>query len=133
MFDRKELTCMSITPDGAKIVCGSHDFSIKIWDIDTGNCLKQLGDSFRYLGFSDNYSGGHLESVNHIAITPDSPQIVSGSSDNTIRVWNIETGNCLHTLRESKTNSILCLAITPDGTSGLSRLILCVADLQNHC
>ncbi|MGB3203562.1 MAG: WD40 repeat domain-containing protein, partial [Crinalium sp.] len=41
---------------------------------------------------------GHSESVCSIAISPDS-QIVSSSNDKTIKVWDIKTGNLLHTLQ----------------------------------
>ncbi|PVF93396.1 WD40 repeat-like protein [Serendipita vermifera] len=36
---------------------------------------------------------GHTQSVNSVAFSPDSKYIVSGSGDNTVRVWDAETGN----------------------------------------
>ncbi|KAL0945083.1 hypothetical protein HGRIS_004237 [Hohenbuehelia grisea] len=35
---------------------------------------------------------GHSDSVNSVAFSPDGTRIVSGSYDNTIRVWNAYTG-----------------------------------------
>ena len=44
-------------------------------------------------------TGGHMAKVNGLAITPDGKQIVSGSQDKTIRVWDIETGQTLRLIR----------------------------------
>ena len=46
---------------------------------------------------------GHVWSVgfNH-----DGTKIVSGSDDNTIRVWNVDTGECILTLK-GHTGSVL--------------------------
>lgn len=39
--------------------------------------------------------------------------IVSGSTDRTIRVWDIATGTCLHTLY-GHTSTVRCLALHGD-------------------
>ena len=49
-----------------------------------------------------------------VAITPDGKTIVSGSSDKTLKVWDLDTGHCRATLR-GHTESVFGLAITPDG------------------
>jgi WD40 repeat protein len=41
---------------------------------------------------------GHTELIRAVALTPDSRLIVSVSDDNTLRVWDIESGNLLHSL-----------------------------------
>ncbi|KAL4219641.1 WD repeat-containing protein 18 [Mactra antiquata] len=38
----KQVTCLSISMDGTKLVSGSHDSSVKIWDIFSGQCLRSL-------------------------------------------------------------------------------------------
>ena len=35
---------------------------------------------------------GHNRSVNSVAISVDGSKIVSGSDDNTVRIWSAETG-----------------------------------------
>ena len=68
---------VAITPDGTKIVSGSSDHTIKVWDIaSTGGRLL-------------NTLEGHSSSVSSVAITPDGPKIVSGSWDKTIKVWDL--------------------------------------------
>ena len=57
---------------------------------------------------------GHSYYIRSIAISPDGKNIVSGSIDKTIKVWDFKTGECLNTL-EGHTSSINSIAISPDG------------------
>ena len=97
------LTTVDITPDGEKIVSGSVDETIKVWDLVTGQQLLTLT--------------GHLSFISSLAITPDGEKIVSGSADKTIKVWDLVTGQQLLTF-----SSIypIALAITHDGTKVVS-------------
>lgn len=57
---------------------------------------------------------GHTQSVRSLAITPDGEILISGSDDNTIKLWQLATGEELCTLRgHSKTVS--AIAISADG------------------
>ena len=56
---------------------------------------------------------GHTGSVTCLAVTDDG-LCVSGSWDNTLRVWDLRSGECLHTL-EGHSDSVSCLALTSDG------------------
>ena len=56
---------------------------------------------------------GHTGWVNHVALTTDG-RAVSASNDNTLRVWNLESGRCLRELN-GHTDSIYHVALTADG------------------
>ncbi len=64
-------------------------------------------------------TGGHMAKVNSLAMTPDGKQIVSGSQDKTVRVWDIETGKTLRVIRgevaPGNWGMIFALALSPDG------------------
>ena len=41
---------------------------------------------------------GHSRSVNAVAISPDGKYVVSGSRDESIKVWDFSSGREIHTL-----------------------------------
>jgi len=122
---------VAVTPDGKKVISGSADNTIKVWDLETGQQLLNLTE--------------HKEGVNALAVTPDGKKIVSGagkstawagwtSSDNTIKVWDLETGQELFTL-DGHTAMINAVAVTPDGKkviSASSDASLKIWDLQTR-
>ena len=67
---------VSFSPDGTKIVSGSLDRSIRVWDATSGTQIHQLH--------------GH-DSVYSVSFSPDGTKIVSGSGDKSIRVWDAVT------------------------------------------
>ncbi len=64
---------------GDKIVSGSADGSVKVWDLTTGECKVLAGHTGVVYSASFNEAGD---------------KIVSGSEDATVRVWDLTTGEC---------------------------------------
>jgi len=62
---------------------------------------------------------GHSSWVICTAITPDGRRAISGSVDETLRVWDPEIGECLRVL-EGHTDIVHDVCITPDGLFALS-------------
>ncbi|MEE1119871.1 MAG: hypothetical protein U0K90_08055, partial [Bacteroidales bacterium] len=62
--------------DGKRIISGSNDNTIKIWDANTGQCLQTLE--------------GHSWNVRSVAYSPDATKINSGSGDGTIKIWGVK-------------------------------------------
>ena len=65
------------SPDGGRIISGSDDSTIRIWDAETG---ASVGNPLK----------GHTDKVRSVAYSLDGQRIVSGSSDGTIRTWHSE-------------------------------------------
>ena len=42
---------------------------------------------------------GHSDIVSSVCISADGSKIVSGSRDRSIKIWNSETGDVIHTLQ----------------------------------
>ena len=80
----KEVLCVSVTSDGRRAVSGSWDKTLRVWDMESGQCLRILE--------------GHTREVRSVSVTPDGRWVVSGSEDNTLRVWDLVTGQCLRAL-----------------------------------
>ena len=45
---------------------------------------------------------GHTNAVYSVAFSPDGKSLVSGSWDNTVKVWNLTDGTCTSTLEVSE-------------------------------
>lgn len=73
----------SIATDGNLIVSASDDETVKIWNINTGECIKTIK---------------HDSSVHSVAIVGD--RIISGSYYGTIKIWDIGSGELIKTLRD---------------------------------
>ena len=96
---------MAWSPDGKKIASGSGDSTIKIWDSQSGECQSTLrGHSRDNMGCTCHLRAGddedeYYEAVNSVAWSPDGKQIASGSDDETIKIWDSQSGECQWTLR----------------------------------
>ncbi|KAF5318822.1 hypothetical protein D9619_010801 [Psilocybe cf. subviscida] len=58
---------------------------------------------------------GHTDWVNTIAYSPDGKHLASGSGDETIRIWNAETGQQTLQINIEKMNAIFDIALSSDG------------------
>ncbi|NES81263.1 MAG: protein kinase, partial [Moorea sp. SIO2B7] len=94
-----------ISHDGQKLISGSADKKIKVWDLATGAEIRTLI--------------GHSSFVNALFISHDGQTLVSGSADKTIKLWNLNTGAEIRTLR-GHSNAINALAISHDGQKLIS-------------
>jgi len=62
---------------------------------------------------------GHTSSVSAVAVTLDGKHAISGSDDNTLRVWDIESGEEIQIL-EGHTGWVKAVAVTLDGKHVIS-------------
>jgi WD40 repeat protein len=67
---------VAFSPDGRRIVSGSHDNTVKVWDAATGQEMLTLERQM---------------SVFSVAFSPDGQRIVSGCGDGTVKVWDAGT------------------------------------------
>ncbi|KAF6759191.1 WD40-repeat-containing domain protein [Ephemerocybe angulata] len=72
------VTSVVFSRDGTKVVSGSTDNTIRVWDASTGHVQLVLV--------------GHIGSCTSVAISGDGSQVVSGSDDKTVRTWDARTG-----------------------------------------
>ena len=60
--------------------------------------------------------------ITSLAISPDNKKIVSVSCDNTVKIWDLESGNLINTLGHGHTDWVNSIAISPDNKKILSGL-----------
>lgn len=62
---------------------------------------------------------GHVNWVHSVVLTADGRRAVSGSRDNTLKVWDLETGQLLRTL-EGRARGFSSVALSADGHRAVS-------------
>ncbi|KAJ2832712.1 hypothetical protein GGI24_001130 [Coemansia furcata] len=77
------------------MISGSLDSTMRVWDIETGECLDTIF--------------GHVEGIWSMAF--DSLRVASGSNDGIVKVWDTSSHACLFTLQVSSA-AINCVAIS---------------------
>jgi WD40 repeat protein len=112
-----DVTSVAFTPDGAAVISGSHDHTVKRVDLATGK--------------TEWHAPGHYEQVNAVAISPDGSLLVTGSGDGrfavrmlpagapgigpgAVRLWDARTGRLLRRLGNSA-EQVMAVAVSPDG------------------
>ena len=76
LLHKSAVNSAQYSPDGQRIVSGSLDKTVRVWDASTGTPIGQPLQ-------------GHRDAVNSVAYSPDGQRIVSGSTDKTVQVWDV--------------------------------------------
>ena len=100
-----QVSAVAFTPDGEQALSASWDKSLILWDVSSGQQVRQFK--------------GHTGSATAVAISPDGINALSGSTDTSLIMWDINSGNRIQTY-EGHTGEITSVAISPDGSLALS-------------
>jgi WD40 repeat protein len=122
-----EVNSVAISPDGAFVVSGGQARSsdkngLKLWDAASGRLIRTLNAS------ASSLAGATVDSL---AFLPDSPRLIAGYGDGTMRLWDPATGDVLQVyarcpgagnLRcpEGHADTVRSVALSKDGKRLLS-------------
>jgi WD40 repeat protein len=65
---------VAFSPDGKRLVSGSHDGTVKSWDVATGHEALTLR--------------GHTKAVGCVTFSPNGKRLASAALDQTIKIWD---------------------------------------------
>jgi WD40 repeat protein len=69
---------LAVLEGGRRALSGSDDRTLRLWDLDSGQCLRTLR--------------GHSDSVRALAVLEGGCRALSGSDDSTLRLWDLDSG-----------------------------------------
>lgn len=93
-------TVQVISSDGAYALSASWDKTLRLWELATGTTTRRFV--------------GHTNDVLSVSFSADNRQIVSGSRDRTIKLWNT-LGDCKYTITDKgHTEWVSCVRFSPN-------------------
>lgn len=133
--------CVAFTADGLGLISGSRDKTLKIWNIATGECVSTseledipmsiaLRGSKMLVAYAGGYImlydfstdaqpkifTGHSDVVKSVKFTHDAKMIISVSADKTIKLWDVETCECMKTITHDLCRyAMQCASLSPMG------------------
>jgi len=97
----KKVTSIAYSPNGDRIVSGSKDCTVRVWDVSTGDCLYIFT--------------GHTASVYSVSYSPQGNVVASRGGDRIIRLWGLEDAD--HRSISYESGLIEDMAFSPKGDS----------------
>jgi WD40 repeat protein len=92
---------VAFSPDGRRIVSGSADRTLRLWEATTG---QPVGKPLQ----------GHRSALKAVAFSPDGRHIFSVSVDNTVLIWTTAKGRLVTTAIQGRDDSLRAVAFSPD-------------------
>jgi formylglycine-generating enzyme required for sulfatase activity/mono/diheme cytochrome c family protein len=105
------VTSLSISADGGLLASGSTDKNAKVTALKVPN--SQLKNTAIGVG-AVKVLQGHEGAVTVVAFSPDGKILLTGSSDSTVKIWNVEDFKELHSFSPHP-DGVRSLAFSPSG------------------
>ncbi len=99
------ITCIAISTDGRRLLSGSNDATVRLWDVETAEEIRPFL--------------GHTEAVYCVAYSPDGRYALSGGRDRSMRLWDVEMGEEIRRF-EAEDGWVRAVAFSPDGQLAVS-------------
>ena len=103
------LMCVAKLTD-TTFVSGSADRTLKLWNIENNDSVRTFQGHTNGVNDSVRTFQGHTNGVQCVAKLTDTT-FVSGSKDNTLKLWNIVNNHAIRTYEGHKLRIVLCREI----------------------
>jgi WD40 repeat protein len=110
------------SPDGKKLISGSFDHTLQLWDVANGRPVK----------FPIK---GHTSTITSICVSPNSQKIVSASLDGAVRIDDAQTGHYIGSPWNNNIKDVVSIAFSPNGRQFVvasSYGLVCLFDAESH-
>lgn len=145
--NKKFVLSVAWSPDGKRLACGSMDGTISIFDVARAKFLHHLDGHFMpvrslvyspidprvlFSGSDDGHihtydsegknligaMSGHASWVLSVDASPDGAAVATGSSDRTVRLWDLKMRAAVQTMT-NHTDQVWAVAFRPPGGTGV--------------
>ncbi|CAM5515687.1 hypothetical protein GCM10010329_65300 [Streptomyces spiroverticillatus] len=127
---QSQVDSVCLSPDGRRLLSGDWSGVVRLWRLDTGDCLLALPGTHALpdLLVREVATGGCVRSepvtgTAHVGFSADGRLAVVGGADGGVRLWDLDTGRHLRTLRGDEG------APARGGSEAIRVTALCVGDL----
>ncbi|QRW26238.1 WD-40 repeat-containing protein [Rhizoctonia solani] len=113
------ISSIEFSSDGMRLVSGSYDKPVRIWDVQTGKQLVACGEDDGGTHGDDSDSNddrAHGNYVFSVAFSPNGRYVASGSFDETMCIWDAENGNLMFGPLKAHTSPVYCVKFSPDSS-----------------
>lgn len=119
-----QVNSVAFSPQGQILASASLDRTVRLWELLNTNVLLETQQTTKEFKNRPNCTllgilSGHAWAVLTVAFSPDGKILATGSDDNTIKLWQVNTGQVITTLL-GHSWSVVAVAFTVDGTMLIS-------------